>query len=79
MSSLQTGSSPFVIWKNEFLPFPKKAVAQNVFTLLKDFLSDLLGLEVALTASWGIQFSGEKFLLCTLAAFTLGALSLGGF
>lgn len=42
------------------------------------FFSNLLGLEVAQAASWGGRFSGEKSLIGTFVAFTLGALSLGG-
>ena len=78
LSSLQTGSSPFVRWKNETLPFPKKAVTRNTFTQQNDFLSHLLGLKAAPAASWGRQFRGEKSLIYTLVAFALGALSLGG-
>lgn len=77
-SLLQTGSSPFVRWKYEILPFPKKAVTRNTFTQQNDFLSHLLGLKAALAASWGRQFSGEKSLIYTLVAFAFGALSLGG-
>lgn len=56
----------------------KNAVTQNTFIQQNDFLSNLLSLKVALAASWGRRFSEEKSLICTLVAFTLGALSLGG-
>lgn len=79
VSSLNTGSSPCVKWKSEILPFPREAVTQSTFTQQNDFLPHLLGLEAALAASWKRQFSGEKALICTLAAFTLGALSLRDF
>lgn len=79
VSSLKTGSSAFVRWKNEILlHFQKNAVTQNTFIQQNDFLSNLLSLKVALAASWGRRFSEEKSLICTLVAFTLGALSLGG-
>lgn len=79
VSSLKTGSSPFVRWKNEILlHFQKNAVTQNTFIQQNDFLSNLLSLKVALAASWGRRLSEEKSLICTLVAFTLGALSLGG-
>lgn len=32
VSSLKTGSSLFVRWKNEILPFPKEVVTKNTFT-----------------------------------------------
>ena len=60
VSSLKTGSSPFVKWKNEILPFPRETVTQNTFTQQNDFLPHLLGLEVALAASWNRQFSGGE-------------------
>ena len=78
-SSAFTENRFSVRWKNEILPLPKKAVTQNTFTQQNDFLSHLLGLEVALAASWGRQFSGEKFFICSLVTSTLGALSLWDF
>lgn len=79
VSSLKTGSSLFVRWKNEILPFPKEVVTKNTFTQQNYFLPHLLGLKVVLAASWGRQFSGEKSLIYSLVTCTLGALSLGDF
>lgn len=52
---------------------------QEYFYPTKLFLPHLLGLKVALAASWGRQFSGGKSLICSLVTCTLGALSLGDF
>lgn len=49
-----------------------------LFTKQNDFLPNLLGLEVVLAASRGRWCSRETLLICTLVAFTLGALFLGG-
>ena len=71
VSSLKTASSLFLRWKNEILPFPKEVVTKNTFTQQNYFLPHLLGLKVALVASWGRQFSGEKSLIMSLAHLVL--------